>query len=118
MARYLLLEAPEPPGFGLRRMKDTRTLTIPPGDRPTEQMNDLPIAEWAGISERHPRRVQPEFNEAGDRVRFSVRNPGDKVSARVVVDDKTPDLKKAIRHGRLITPTGKFDVFNTLADTC
>ena len=76
----------------------------------------LPIAEWAGISEGQPRVVQPEFNKAGDEVWFSVWNAADKVSALVVVDDRTLELKTVIKDERLITPTGKFNVHNTLAD--
>ena len=76
----------------------------------------LPIAEWAGITEGQPRVVQPEFNMDGDEVWFSVWNGADQVSALVVVDDKTLELKKVIKDERLITPTGKFNVHNTLAD--
>jgi nitrite reductase (NO-forming)/hydroxylamine reductase len=34
----------------------------------------------------------------------------------VVVDDKTLQLKKVIKDKRLVTPTGKFNVFNTRGD--
>jgi nitrite reductase (NO-forming)/hydroxylamine reductase len=37
-------------------------------------------------------------------------------SAIVVVDDKTLKLKSVIRDKRLVTPTGKFNVFNTRKD--
>jgi len=37
-------------------------------------------------------------------------------SAIVVVDDKTRKLKKVIDDKRLITPTGKFNVHNTVQD--
>ncbi|SDO36935.1 nitrite reductase (NO-forming) / hydroxylamine reductase [Lutimaribacter pacificus] len=76
----------------------------------------LPIGEWAGIPEGQPRVVQPEFNKQGTEVWFSVWNAKDKVSAIVVVDDKTLELKKVIKDERLITPTGKFNVFNTQKD--
>jgi nitrite reductase (NO-forming)/hydroxylamine reductase len=76
----------------------------------------LPIAEWAGIPEGQPRVVQPEFNKDGTEVWFSVWNAKDKESAIVVVDDKTLELKKVIKDPRLITPTGKFNVFNTRGD--
>jgi nitrite reductase (NO-forming)/hydroxylamine reductase len=33
-----------------------------------------------------------------------------------VVDDKTLQLKKVIKDERLVTPTGKFNVFNTRGD--
>ena len=76
----------------------------------------LPIGEWSGITEGARRVVQPEYNEAGDEVWFSVWNAQDEESAIVVVDDKTLELKKVIRDKRLITPTGKFNVHNTQHD--
>jgi len=76
----------------------------------------LPIAEWAKLGEGAKRVVQPEYNAAGDEVWFSVWNAKDKKSAVVVVDDKTRKLKKVIRDDRLITPTGKFNVHNTVGD--
>jgi len=76
----------------------------------------LPIVEWAGIAEGQPRVVQGEFNKAGDEIWFSVWNAKDLESAIVVVDDKTLELKHVIKDPRLVTPTGKFNVFNTRAD--
>lgn len=76
----------------------------------------LPIAEWAGIPDGQPRVVQPEFNKEGTEVWFSVWNAKDKESAIVVVDDKTLELKTVIKDPRLVTPTGKFNVFNTRGD--
>ncbi len=76
----------------------------------------LPIAEWAAIGEGQPRVVQGEYNQAGDEVWFSVWNSKDKTSAIVVVDDKTLKLKSVIKDPKLITPTGKFNVFNTRND--
>ncbi|MGE0856692.1 MAG: cytochrome D1 domain-containing protein, partial [Hyphomicrobiaceae bacterium] len=66
--------------------------------------------------EGQPRVVQGEYNEAGDEVWFSVWNAKDKVSAIVIVDDKTLKLKSVIKDPKLITPTGKFNVFNTRND--
>ena len=76
----------------------------------------LPIAEWADLGEGAKRVVQPEYNKAGDEVWFSVWNGKDKKSALVVVDDKTLKLKKVIKDDRLVTPTGKFNVYNTIHD--
>ena len=76
----------------------------------------LPIAEWADVGEGPARVVQPEYNKAGDEVWFSVWNGKDQTSAIVVVDDKTRKLKKVIKDERLITPTGKFNVYNTRKD--
>ena len=76
----------------------------------------LPIAEWAGVKPGAKRVVQPEYNRAGDEVWFSVWSSGSEESAIVVVDDKTRKLKAVIKDPRLITPTGKFNVFNTQHD--
>jgi nitrite reductase (NO-forming)/hydroxylamine reductase len=77
----------------------------------------LPIAEWAGINDGGAMRVvHPEYNKAGDEVWFSVWSAKDKQSAIVVVDDKTLKLKAVIKDPRLITPTGKFNVYNTQHD--
>ena len=76
----------------------------------------LPIAEWAGLGEGAKRVVQPEYNKAGDEVWFSVWSGKEEESAIVIVDDKTRTLKAVIKDTRLITPTGKFNVHNTIHD--
>jgi len=76
----------------------------------------LPIAEWAGLGEGAKRVVQPEYNKAGDEVWFSVWSAKNQESAIVVVDDKTRKLKAVIKDPHLITPTGKFNVYNTQHD--
>lgn len=76
----------------------------------------LPIAEWANLGEGSKKVVQPEYNEAGDEVWFSVWNEMKNRSAIVVIDDKTLTLKKVIDDKRIITPTGKFNVTNTVED--
>jgi len=76
----------------------------------------LNIAEWADLGEGPKRVVQPEFNKAGDEVWFSVWNSKNQRSAIVVVDDKTLKLKAVIKDERLVTPTGKFNVYNTMHD--
>jgi len=76
----------------------------------------LPIADWADLGEGPKRVVQPEYNKAGDEVWFSVWNTKDARSALVVVDDKTLELKHIIDDERIVTPTGKFNVYNTVHD--
>ena len=76
----------------------------------------LPIGEWSGISEGVRRVVQGEYNKAGDEIWFSVWNSRNQESAIVVVDDKTLTKKAVIRDKRLVTPTGKFNVYNTRND--
>ena len=76
----------------------------------------LPIGEWAGLGEGPKRVVQPEYNQKGDEVWFSVWSGKDQESAIVIVDDKTRKLKHVIKDKRLVTPTGKFNVYNTMHD--
>jgi len=77
----------------------------------------LPIGDWADIKDDGAKRiVQPEYNMAGDEVWFSVWSAKDKISALVVVDDKTRKLKAVIKDPKLITPTGKFNINNTQHD--
>ncbi len=76
----------------------------------------LPIAEWADVGPGPKRVVQPEFNKAGDEVWFSVWSGQEEESAIVVVDDKTRKLKHVIKGPEIITPTGKFNVYNTVED--
>ncbi len=76
----------------------------------------LPIAEWANLGPGPKRVVQPEYNKAGDEVWFSVWNTMDQRSAIVVVDDKTRKLKHVIDDPRIVTPTGKFNIYNTMHD--
>jgi nitrite reductase (NO-forming)/hydroxylamine reductase len=76
----------------------------------------LPIGEWAELGEGPKRVVQPEYNKAGDEVWFSVWSGKEQESAIVVVDDKTRELKAVIKGPELVTPTGKFNIYNTLND--
>ena len=76
----------------------------------------IPIGELSGISEGVRRVVQGEYNKAGTEVWFSVWNGKTQESAIVVIDDKTRKVKKVIKDKRLITPTGKFNVYNTRED--
>ena len=76
----------------------------------------LPIGEWSGITEGVRRVVQGEYNKQGTEVWFSVWNAKEQESAIVVIDDKTRKPAAVIRDERLVTPTGKFNVFNTRND--
>jgi len=59
--------------------------------------------------------VQPEYNARGDEAWFSVWSGKNEESAIAVVDDRTRTLKAVIKDPRL-TPTGKFNVHNTVHD--
>jgi len=76
----------------------------------------IKVAEMANLGEGPKRVVQPEYNQAGDEVWFSVWNSKTQQSAIVVLDDKTRKFKAVIKDRRLITPTGKFNVYNTQHD--
>jgi len=74
------------------------------------------IAEAAELGEGPKRVVQPEYNKAGDEVWFSVWSGKEEESAIVIIDDKTRKVKHVIKDKRLVTPTGKFNVYNTMND--
>jgi len=76
----------------------------------------LPIAEWAELGPGPKRVVHPEYNKDGTEVWFSVWSGKEEESAIVVVDDRTRTLKKVIKGERIVTPTGKFNVYNTMKD--
>ena len=76
----------------------------------------LPIADWAQLGKGPKRVVHPEYNKRGDEVWFSVWSGKEEESAIVVVDDKTLELKAVIKDKRIVTPTGKFNVYNTTKD--
>ncbi len=76
------------------------------------------IAKLAGLPESKAikRAVHAEYNFAGDEVWFSIWAGKTEPSAIVVMDDKTRKLKHVIKDPKLITPTGKFNVYNTQHD--
>ena len=76
----------------------------------------LPIGEWADLGPGPKRIVQPEYNKDGTEVWFSVWSGQEEESAIVVVDDRTRKLVKVIKGERIVTPTGKFNVYNTVND--
>ena len=76
----------------------------------------VPIAELAKLGEGPKRVVQPEYNADGTEVWFSVWSGKEQESAIVVMDDKTRMVKAVIKDKRLITPTGKFNIYNTRND--
>jgi nitrite reductase (NO-forming)/hydroxylamine reductase len=76
----------------------------------------LPIAEWAELGEGPKRVLHPEYNKQGDEVWFSVWSGMEEESAIVVVDDKTRKLKHVIKGEQIVTPTGKFNIYNTVTD--
>ncbi len=76
----------------------------------------IPVADWAELGEGPKRVVQGEYNAAGDEIWFSVWSGQDQESALVVINDRTRELVTVIKGPEIITPTGKFNVTNTLED--
>lgn len=78
----------------------------------------IEVAKDSGLPETKAlrRAVHPEFNEAGDEVWISLWGGKTDQSAIVIYDDKTLELKKVITDPNMITPTGKFNVWNTQHD--
>lgn len=76
------------------------------------------VAKMADLPETKAvkRVVQAEYNEKGDEVWFSIWAGKTDPSAIVVIDDKTRKMKAVIKDPKLITPTGKFNVYNTQHD--
>jgi len=62
------------------------------------------------------RAVHPEYSADGSEVWISLWGGKTDQSAIVVYDDKTLALKKVITDPKMITPTGKFNVYNTQHD--
>lgn len=89
---------------------DIRNLDKPPVIINVAKMADLPESKTA------KRAVHAEFNANGDEVWYSIWAGKTEPSAIVVLDDKTLKLKAVIKDPRLITPTGKFNIWNTQED--
>ncbi len=76
------------------------------------------VAKLAGLPEsKATKRVtQPEFSKDGTEVWVSLWAGKVEPSAIVVFDDATRKVKSVITDPKLITPTGKFNVYNTQHD--
>ncbi|MBP6899294.1 MAG: c-type cytochrome [Burkholderiaceae bacterium] len=78
----------------------------------------LDVAKDSGLPETKAlrRATHPEYNQAGDEVWISLWGGKTDQSAIVIYDDKTLKLKKVITDPAIVTPTGKFNVYNTQHD--
>lgn len=76
------------------------------------------VAKDSGLPETKATRraVHPEYSADGTEVWISLWGGKADQSAIVVYDDKTLTLKKVITDPKIITPTGKFNVYNTQHD--
>jgi nitrite reductase (NO-forming)/hydroxylamine reductase len=57
MARYLLIEPPQPPEFGMAEMRKTWKVLVPVDKRPTRQMNNLKIDNLFSVTLRDAGQV-------------------------------------------------------------
>jgi nitrite reductase (NO-forming)/hydroxylamine reductase len=78
----------------------------------------LNVAKDSGLPETKAirRAVHPEYSADGTEVWMSLWGGKTDQSAIVVYDDKTLKVKKVITDPKIITPTGKFNVYNTQHD--
>jgi nitrite reductase (NO-forming)/hydroxylamine reductase len=76
------------------------------------------VAKDSGLPETKATRraVHPEYSADGSEVWISLWGGKADQSAIVVYDDKTLAVKKVISDPKMITPTGKFNVYNTQHD--
>jgi len=76
------------------------------------------VAKDSGLPESKAirRAVHPEYDQTGTEVWISLWGGKTDQSAIVVYDDRTLKVKKVITDPRMITPTGKFNVWNTQHD--
>ncbi len=89
---------------------DIKDLSKPPVRIDVAKDSGLPVTKALR------RAVHQEYNEKGDEVWISLWGGKTDQSAIVVYDDKTLKLKKVITDPKMITPTGKFNVWNTQHD--
>ena len=78
----------------------------------------LNVAKDSGLppTKAVKRAVHPEYSADGKEVWISLWGGKTDQSAIVVYDDETLKVKKVITDPKMITPTGKFNVFNTQHD--
>ena len=78
----------------------------------------LNVAKDSGLppTKAVKRAVHPEYSADGKEVWISLWGGKTDQSAIVVYDDETLKVKKVITDPKMITPTGKFNVYNTQHD--
>lgn len=101
---------PERENAEVNYVYDLRDLSKPPVR--------IDVAKDSGLPETKAlrRAVHQEYNDKGDEVWISLWGGKTDQSAIVVYDDKTLKVKKVITDPKMITPTGKFNVWNTQHD--
>ena len=89
---------------------DLRDLSKPPVKIDVAKDSGLPVTKALR------RAVHQEYSQDGTEVWISLWGGKTDQSAIVVYDDKTLKVKKVITDPKMITPTGKFNVYNTMKD--
>jgi len=89
---------------------DLKDLSKPPVRIDVAKDSGLPVTKALR------RAVHQEYNEKGDEVWISLWGGKTDQSAIVIYDDKTLKLKRVITDPKMVTPTGKFNVWNTQHD--
>ena len=89
--------------------------TFPGRKKPKAILN---VAKDSGLppTKAVKRAVHPEYSADGKEVWISLWGGKTDQSAIVVYDDATLKVKKVITDPKMITPTGKFNVYNTQHD--
>jgi nitrite reductase (NO-forming) / hydroxylamine reductase len=89
---------------------DLKDLSKPPVKIDVAKDSGLPVTKALR------RAVHQEYSQDGSEVWISLWGGKTDQSAIVIYDDKTLKLKKVITDPNMITPTGKFNVYNTMKD--
>jgi nitrite reductase (NO-forming)/hydroxylamine reductase len=101
---------PERENAEVNYVYDINDLSKPPVKIDVAKDSGLPVTKALR------RAVHQEYSMDGSEVWISLWGGKTDQSAIVVYDDKTLKLKKVISDPKMITPTGKFNVYNTMKD--
>ncbi len=110
---HLWADAPQNPEREIAEsvaVYDIKDLTKPPVVLNVAKDSGLPATKAIR------RAVHPEYSADGSEVWISLWGGKTDQSAIVVYDDRTLKVKKVITDPKMITPTGKFNVYNTQHD--
>lgn len=110
---HLWADAPQNPEREIAEsvaVYDIKDLSKPPVVLNVAKDSGLPVTKAVR------RAVHPEYSADGSEVWISLWGGKTDQSAIVVYDDKTLKVKKVITDPKMITPTGKFNVYNTQHD--
>ncbi|WP_323001046.1 cytochrome D1 domain-containing protein [Denitromonas sp.] len=112
-SKHLWADAPQNPEKSLA--ESVAVYSIADLSKPPVMLN---VAKDSGLPETKAikRAVHPEYSADGTEVWISLWGGKTDQSAIVVYDDATLKVKKVITDPKMITPTGKFNLYNTQHD--